>query len=422
MPGSTKYRNWDSYLLENPWVKLYVTPQLGGRIIQMEMDGYEFFFVHPLLAGKEPGSTRLGENGSWLNFGGEKIWPAPQGWNSPDEWPGPPDPVLDSGEYTTEINNENENALKQISPFDPYTGLQIIKEVSVDKSRLEVKVLVTFKNKGNEVKNWSIWPVLQLKTLEETAGQYHVVCPVNPASRFSNGYKIMHGLVNNPQYKIDNHGNLRVDYQYLVGKIGLDTNSKWAAFVDTKTGKVLVLMFQHEKDKTYPENTSFQVWTAGRGMVYSRNVVREHLNDKMLNPPYLEMELLSPLMKIQPGKEFQYEYRMLACTIPKNQTVKSACEFGVVVTPLTINQQEKGVVIQARYGVFSEGILKIHKTKVSENEPPLCLYETKVSPLEGITIELFIDDNSLTECFVSVGLYDLDNHLTEEIDKIKIQI
>jgi hypothetical protein len=75
------YKGWKVRSLESRWIKLYITPHLGGRIIQLEMDGFEFFFVNPLLAGKELDSTRLGEHGSWLNFGGEKIWPAPQGWH-----------------------------------------------------------------------------------------------------------------------------------------------------------------------------------------------------------------------------------------------------------------------------------------------------------------------------------------------------
>ena len=34
---------------------------------------------------------------NWKNYGGAKTWPAPQGWDGEGQWPGPPDPVLDSG-------------------------------------------------------------------------------------------------------------------------------------------------------------------------------------------------------------------------------------------------------------------------------------------------------------------------------------
>lgn len=422
MPGCINYKEWDVYLLENKWIKLRIAPQLGGRIIQLEMDGYEFFFVNPLLAGKEPGSTRLGENGAWLNFGGEKIWPAPQGWDSPDQWPGPPDPVLDSGEYSVVINDQKKNEIKLTSPFDQYTGLHIQKDIFLSESRSEVKVLATFKNAGEILRSWSVWPVLQMNTSGENPEQYQIVCPVNPESKFSNGYKVMHGLVNNPQYSLNANGNVQVDYQYLVGKIGLDTNSGWAAYVDKESGKVFVTMFQPQAGETYPEDTSFQVWTSGRGMVYSRNVIRQHNDDKILNPPYMEMELLSPLQKIQPGEEIQFEYRMLASTIPANGTVKSANEFGVIAKPLYRKPVENGFLIQAKYGVFSEGMLKICKRNPGK-EMSVCLHKIEVDPLKGVEVEFFVDGSELNaDTIIMADFFDRDGRFIGEIDKISIKL
>ena len=37
-----------------------------------------------------------------MNWGGDKVWLAPQGWENEDQWPGPPDPVLDGGAYHAE--------------------------------------------------------------------------------------------------------------------------------------------------------------------------------------------------------------------------------------------------------------------------------------------------------------------------------
>src|SRR5207249_175121 len=93
--SNEKYNGWDVRTLQNKWVKLYIARQFGGRILQIEMDGYEFFFVNPKLKGVVPDKTRLGKNGEWLNYGGEKIWPAPQGWSDQRQWPGPPDAILD---------------------------------------------------------------------------------------------------------------------------------------------------------------------------------------------------------------------------------------------------------------------------------------------------------------------------------------
>lgn len=416
MPGFTDYKSWKACLLENRWIRLYAVPQLGGRLMQLEMDGHEFFFVNPLLAGKEPGADRLGANQTWLNFGGEKIWPAPQGWDSVDRWPGPPDPVLDSGEYVAELADDGKNELRLTSPVDPYTGLQISREVSVSENRPEVNVSVTFKNTANTPKRWSVWPVMQMSTPGEREGQYQVVCPANPQSRFRNGYRVMHGLVNNPQFSLNAQGNVQVDYQYLVGKIGMDADAGWAAFNDKETGKVLVVVYPYEKDKTYPNDTSFQVWTAGRGMVYSRNVIREHAGDRALNPPYLEMEQLSPLQEIKPGGKIQFKYRMLGSTMPAGETVKSVNETGVIASPFIWTPRENGIFLIAAYGVFSAGTLKIQVHNASGREASL--HETSVSPLKGIRVGLFVAREFLSGDFwFTADLFDTDGQFAGVLDE-----
>lgn len=422
MPGFIKYQNWKVCLLENRWIKLYAVPQLGGRLIQLEMDGHDFFFVNPLLAGTKPGPSRLGEKGAWLNFGGEKIWPAPQGWDSLDQWPGPPDPVLDSGEYVAELGDDSRNKLRLTSPIDQYTGLQVIKDVSVSESRTEVIVTVNFKNTGDTLKHWSIWPVIQMNTQGEGEERYHIVCPANPESLFSDGYKVMHGLINNPQYSLNAQGNVQIDYHYLVGKIGLDTNAGWAAFADKKRGKVFAVLFPCESGVSYPNDTSFQVWTSGCGMVYSRNVIRQHADDKVLNPPYMEMELLSPIHEIPPGREVQFEYRMLASTIPAGETVVCVNEIGVIASSLTCLPTENGLFIKATYGVFTEGILKIQILNSSQRETQVCLHEKKVCPLQGIHIEVVVSRELPTGDFrVTAELFDFEGYLTGVLDEKSIQ-
>ena len=420
------YKGWKVRSLENRWIKLYIAPHLGGRIIQFEMDGFEFFFVNPLLASKEPDSTRLGKHGSWLNFGGEKIWPAPQGWNSTDQWPGPPDPVLDSGVYSLaeSTRQEGENGVTLTSPYDQYTGLQIEKELFLSESCSELNVRATFTNKSTILKKWSVWPVLQMNSSGRgIENQYRIICPVNPESKFSNGYKVMHGLVNNPQYQINANGHVVVGYQYLVGKIGLDCNSDWMAYVDTNLGKVLVLLFHYQKDKIYPDGTSVQVWTSGRGSIYSGNMIKEHKNDKELNPPYMEMELLSPLQEIQPGESIQLEYRMLTCTIPAKEEITTVNQFSVIASPLKVFVGDDVISLHGKYGFFKDGIIKLRIEDDAGNilERLSGPYSEKAGPLDGIELEFKINNKKGLfdqAAIISVDFYDENNLYLEEIDRI----
>jgi hypothetical protein len=101
------YHGWKSIRLENEFNRLEITPDLGGRIIQLEFNGAKLFWENPRLYGQSSPETGLDENGEWMNYGGEKIWPAPQGWDNDRQWGGRPDPVLDGGVYQSEIREGN---------------------------------------------------------------------------------------------------------------------------------------------------------------------------------------------------------------------------------------------------------------------------------------------------------------------------
>ncbi len=96
------YKGWNSMCLSNGIAELNIVPQIGGRVIQYKLDDKEFFWVNPDLAGKLPTETGLTADGGWFNYGGDKLWPAPQGWDNDQKWPGPPDAVLDGQPYALE--------------------------------------------------------------------------------------------------------------------------------------------------------------------------------------------------------------------------------------------------------------------------------------------------------------------------------
>lgn len=426
--NSSTYEGWNALSLENRWLKLYILPNLGGRIIQAEMDGHEFLYVNPFLAGKEPGPGRLGPDGNWLNFGGEKIWPAPQGWDSPDEWPGPPDPVLDGGIYSCSWvpGSQNEEELLLVSPNDPYTGMQLTRRISLSDKCSEAFIHATFTNKSDRPRSWSIWPVCQVDTSGEAfPGQFRMFCPLNPESKFPGGYKIMHGLVNNPQVGTLN-GNLVIDYRYIVGKTGLDTMADWIAFVNRKVGKVFIMKFRNEGEQIYPDGTNVQIWTTGRGIIYSRNKIREFANDKSANHPYMEMELLSPVREMKPGESSTFEYSLLVSSIPPGCNLLRVNPRGIVSEPLSAATAPDAIRITGKYGVFMDGIIKLNISKSTGNEiihlPGLSQW--KASPLKGVEIEIIIPGKKLAgfDGRITADLYDQNGHFAGELDQLVLKV
>jgi hypothetical protein len=237
---------WHCWRLSNGLVDVTVAPQLGGRIIQIALGGHGFLWVNPDLQGRAPPPTRLGPKGEWLNWGGEKIWPAPQGWGKGDQWPGPPDPVLDGGPYAFEVLRQDaeEVAVRLTSEKDARSGIQFSRVIRLRRGSAAVSVEATMANICDRPRRWSIWAIAQMDGRRPGGGwspDLWAYCPANPASRFPGGYKVLFGPADNPSWRpVPAVGLVAVQFQYRVGKIGLDSPGGWVAAVDRSSGGALV--------------------------------------------------------------------------------------------------------------------------------------------------------------------------------------
>ncbi len=120
--------------LANDGLRLGIVPELGGRLLSLSgKDGRELLWRNDDLLTDDlrfrdghlhrPVSGGLGD---WVNYGGDKTWPAPQGWAGADQWAGPPDPVLDSGAYTVTTEERADAAVVTLTSGDePRTGLRL---------------------------------------------------------------------------------------------------------------------------------------------------------------------------------------------------------------------------------------------------------------------------------------------------------
>src|SRR5262249_17843660 len=132
----TQYAGFRAVELDNGLLRAAVTPDIGGRVLQLWLADHPFLYVNQRLAGRlfTPEEHRGdGTMASWKNYGGSKPWPAPQGWDGPHQWPGPPDPVLDGGRFRTVsigMGAGGGSVLLESAP-DPWTGLLIRRELTL---------------------------------------------------------------------------------------------------------------------------------------------------------------------------------------------------------------------------------------------------------------------------------------------------
>jgi len=363
------FRGWTALTLRNGWVTLVATPDIGGRIMALNLSDYPYLFVDPDLAGKlfSPEDNQGdGSLAAWKNYGGSKTWPSPQGWDNDEQWHGPPDPLLDSGRYQlTEMHTSPSVAtIQMVSPPDPRSGMQITRRVSLYQGGGRATLDLSFTNISDRPRRWSIWNVTQLradKTLPggtlapETACS--VSAPLNPHSKFPGGYWVMFGAADNPQWKTDTeNGLVTADYGWEIGKIGSDAiasnqQSGWIAFSNAAQGYGFAERFPVFKHETYPDDGStVECWTVGKGKV--ANLDYEHSSIYLM-----ETEVLSPLYTFEPGQTRSFKIEWGVCRTAGR--VLDVQPGGCTSQKLAAQPSAQGVRLRGVFGAFDAGQLQL---------------------------------------------------------------
>jgi hypothetical protein len=188
--AKSKYQGWQTYRLSNGIVSLEVAPDLGGRLIQYSLGPHHFLWTNPDLAGQTPPASGLGPGGTFLNWGGDKLWPAPQGWDGPNQWPGPPDAVLDGSPYHAAPLAGA--VLRMTSQKDARSGIRFSRVVTLENGSSILHVHATMENIDTKPHSWGIWTVTQLDARSVSGTgfnpNYWGYIPANPRSHFSDDF------------------------------------------------------------------------------------------------------------------------------------------------------------------------------------------------------------------------------------------
>lgn len=328
---------WTSVVMNNGLVTVATMPDIGARIMQYDLGDHSSIFVNPSMVGKV-GTPN--QNGAWLNYGGYKVWPAPQ-----DRWSWIPPVVIGVGKYSHEIIDQTSDSVSVFVRSDEEVwtkhsmlpGLVCERRAVVYKGSSRVKVEQTFVNTTENAMNWSIWDVTQSRVQHGTEKDYEnfwIYFPIKTegsvfgakgvkTSASSNGWK---GEVAPGIYGV----------QFLPEgkKIFADSPEGWIAYVDEKEGYAYLKVFEIWEGADYPDG-------GARNEAWMNN-----------NPAYFEVEVVSPIWDIEPNGgtitfvEDWYAAKMFGPVLDANHV-------GAVAQSLSY---EKGTShLMASYGIFYEG-------------------------------------------------------------------
>ena len=358
------FHGWAAYEINNGLIRLVAVPDIGGRVMAYDLGTYPYLYVDRQLAGKlftAEENQGDGSIGAWKNYGGDKTWPSPQGWDNDEQWAGPPDCILDTGRYhLDEFTAADESGtIKMTSPAGSPTGVQITRQFTIRPDSSRVHLDLSFHNISQRKIRWSIWDVVQLAAERITADgrlgpemECTVTAPLNAHSKFDSGFHVMFGDSQNPQWHSDKQTGLFYgDYRWEIGKVGLDSRGGWAAFVNKASQQAFTARYTPYEGVEYPDDGSaVEFWTVGRGQVANLDYEKSEIY-------LMEVEILSPFQHIEPGQTVSFQIEWGACRCPG--PIVDVTEGGCVGRKLTAKRSHKQIRVCGEFGVFDKGQLQL---------------------------------------------------------------
>ena len=186
------YHGWSHcHLITNGIVEAVVVPAIG-RVMQFRLAGEleGVFWDNRELDGRLHGGTE----DKWINFGGDKCWPAPQ--SSWTDWQGrdwPPPAAFDSSPMTATFDG---NGVVLTSSVDPGLGIQVSRRIALDSLRPVMRIRTEFRKIHGPPAKVAVWTISQLRECERVA----MLLPEE--SRIPGGYtRLMKGEPENLRFE-----------------------------------------------------------------------------------------------------------------------------------------------------------------------------------------------------------------------------
>ncbi len=259
--------------LSNASTRVVLEPNCGGRIIEYSRNGVNSLYVDPEQNGWTwtPGERAINPSGGRFDIGPEMIVP-----RRSNLW---------VGAWEAEITGPRSARLTSVR--DESSGVQLVREFTLDRDSSHLRVTQTIINISDEMKRYNHWS----RTLADGGGV--CIVPLSDFSRFPLGY-IYYGPGPVLNYRHEEHPNIRVRDGYLeiLGtppqpKFGIDSYAGWLGYI-TRRDLLFVKRFPVFPTRHYGEVAGYTIslWYFKESMC--------------------ELEPIGPLEYIKPGESASF--------------------------------------------------------------------------------------------------------------------
>jgi hypothetical protein len=275
----TNYHGWTNCIvMRSGGAEAVIVPAIG-RILQFGFAGEEgVFWENPALEGQLHPSRAA----TWLNFGGDKSWPAPEA-----EWPKPnggwlPPAAFDSTPVDAQVERDQ---VILTSPVDPDYGIRVVRRIYFGRAAGQLTVSTRYEKISGEPRKVAIWTITQLREPVGVFSRVPLPLPGSARPDFDNGFRLLSKSAP-PDLKIVRdpagaHGTLSLTRNPAAPyKIGMrSTSLLWAG------ERTMLKIDMHQRGEgEFPDGgSSAEIYT----------------NPDPLR--YVELELLGQLSTLKPG-------------------------------------------------------------------------------------------------------------------------
>jgi hypothetical protein len=265
-----EYKGWGSWIISNGLVEAIIVPAVG-RIMQFRLVGEEGpFWENSSLGGQSP----RGLSSQWLNFGGDKTWPAPQSaWASVASRGWPPPATFDSLPLWA---NATRDSIQLSSALDPFFAIRFRRTIRLRETEPVMEITTEFEKVSGEPVKVAIWTITQLQEPEL------IRIPIK-------------GIKQKPPFNLqlkDSPPDLKIEKDCLTLTRNPAGNHKIGSYGDTLiwVGKTQVLTIESKRQRggEYPDSgSSTEVYTNADPL------------------QYVELEMLGPVKTLKPGEKLK---------------------------------------------------------------------------------------------------------------------
>ena len=269
------FGGWESLWLRGGGAEVVVVPAIG-RVMQFRLldDPCCDPFWHNLKLGP---AMAPDENG-WINFGGDKAWPAPQSaWASMVGKGWPPPPTFDAVAHTATVEG---GAIVMLSPVDPAYGIRVRRRIAMDARAAVLEIQTTFEKVSGPPVRVAIWTITQL------APPSKMVAFLPARSAFPGGYRRM--MPAEP-----------LNLSVADGRLTMERNPREKTMIATDADRLEWKSDALDGADLVIEQSSA---SAAPGAVWPDGTHSQIYTNPDGPDAYVELELLGPLHDLAPGQ------------------------------------------------------------------------------------------------------------------------